>query len=842
MRTCLIPVALICALVAPPIRGQEVPDLSEKTQGLEARSGLFTVYWDDAGGRVWLEIRDFGNDFLYLESLPYGLGSNDIGLDRGQLGDRLIVRFERYGPRVVLVAPNMKYRTPGAPSAEARSVRQAFADGVVWSFEVAAESDGAVLVDATDFIVRDAHGVVSQLKSAGQGIFALDRDRSTPVPDMLKSFPDNTELEARLTFTSDNPGQYVRDVAALPSSFSVRIRHSLIRLPGPGFQPRVFHPRAGYFGPQFEDYSKPIGEDLTVRYIARHRLVKRNPEAAISEPVQPIVYYLDPGTPEPVRSALLDGARWWADAFEAAGFRNAYRVEILPEDADPLDVRYNVIQWVHRATRGWSYGDAVTDPRTGEIIKGHVSLGSLRVRQDYLLAEGMLAPYVGDNASGLPADDDPMLEMALARIRQLSAHEVGHTIGLAHNFAASNKDRASVMDYPAPLATVAEDGRIDLSEAYAAGIGDWDKLAVRYGYGVPAAGQSEDAFLREVLRAAEDAGIDFITDSDARPAGAAHPGANLWDNGSDMIDALKREMDVRRVALQRFSEAVVRSGRPLALAEEVLVPLYLRHRYQIEATAKLLAGTEYAYVMRGESWRAPAPVSGDVQRAALDALLDVLSPDELVLRTEIVELVSPRPFGYPGNRELFERHTGLVFDPNAPAEALATHAIAFILNPERATRLVYQSDADPSLPSLLDVLDAAEKRFFERVIEDASAAEVLRVVQQAWLDGLVRLATDRDAASAVSARASEAIRRLGDRLAQVRETDREASAWRHHLMGQIRRFVDRPFATSDHTLDANIPPGSPIGMGDSNRVNRYERSVKLLGRYAARDQCTWSSK
>ncbi|MBT8401851.1 MAG: DUF5117 domain-containing protein, partial [Rhodothermia bacterium] len=368
MRSCLVAVALVWSLFAPSVFGQEVPDLAEKTQGLDARTGLFTVYWDNAGGRIWLEIREFDSDFLYMESLPYGLGSNDIGLDRGQLGDRFIVRFERYGPRVLLVAPNMKYRTLGAPRAEARSVREAFADGVVWAFEVAAESEGGVLVDATDFVVRDAHGVVAQLKSAGQGAFIFDRDRSTPVPDMLKSFPDNTELEARLTFTSDDPGNFVRDVAALPSSFSVRVRHSLIRLPDPGFQPRVFHPRAGYFGPRFEDYSKPIGEDLTVRYIARHRLEKRNPEAAVSEPVDPIVYYLDPGTPEPVRSALLDGARWWADAFEAAGFRNAYRVEMLPEDADPLDVRYNVIQWVHRATRGWSYGDAVTDPRTGEII------------------------------------------------------------------------------------------------------------------------------------------------------------------------------------------------------------------------------------------------------------------------------------------------------------------------------------------------------------------------------------------------------------------------------------------------------------------------------------------
>ncbi len=842
MRTCLIAVAVAWALLAYPVLAQDLPDIAEKTEGLDSRAGLFTVYWDETDGRVWLEISDFGQDFLYLESLPYGLGSNDIGLDRGQLGDRMVVRFERYGPRILLVAPNLKYRTPGAPLAEALSVHQAFADGVVWSFEVAAETDGTVLVDATDFVVRDAHGVVFQLKRAGQGTFAFNRDRSTPAPDMLKSFPDNTELEARLTFTSDEPGQYVRDVAALPSSFSVRIRHSLVRLPGPGFQPRVFHPRAGYFGPRFEDYSMPIGEDLTVRYIARHRLVKRNPEAAVSEPIEPIVYYLDPGTPEPVRSALLDGARWWADAFEAAGFRDAYRVEMMPEDADPLDVRYNVIQWVHRATRGWSYGDAVTDPRTGEIIKGHVSLGSLRVRQDYLLAEGLLAPYEGENAAGPPTDEDPMLEMALARIRQLSAHEVGHTIGLAHNFAASNSDRASVMDYPAPLATVAPDGTIDLSAAYAAGIGEWDKLAVRYGYGVPAPGQSEEAFLRGVLQEAEDAGIAFITDNDARPSGAAHPGSNLWDNGTDMIDALRSEMNVRRVALERFGEAVVRAGRPLALAEEVLVPLYLRHRYQIEATVKLLAGMEYAYVVRGENVGAPTVVPGDVQRAAMDALLDVLSPNELVLRKEIVELISPRPFGYPGNRELFERHTGLTFDPYTPAEALATHVTSFILDADRAARLIYQSDTDSSLPSLLDVFDAVQSRFFEADADDATAAEALRVVQQVWLDGLIRLATDPDAAPAVAARTSNAVRRIGDRLAQNTYSDPEVVAWRHHLMSQIRRFVDRPYATSEQENTADIPPGSPIGMGSEGPAHRYARNVAFLWRQAVRDQCGWSPR
>ena len=509
--------------------GDERPTIAEKTEGLERMDGFVPLYWDAREGTLWMEVSRFDTPFLYVTSLPAGLGSNPVGLDRGQLGSQRVVQFERTGPKVLLVEPNLDYRATTDNPDEREAVREAFAPGVVWGFEVGAESEDGerVLVDATDFVVRDAHGVVRRLKETEQGTFSLDDSRSVPYLDNVKAFPDNTEMEARLTFTTDEePGEYVQETAADPMSVTLRVRHSLVELPDTsGYTPRPFDPRAGLFYSDYMDFATPIGTSMKQRLVNRHRLTCAEPagEDGLCPVEEPIVYYLDPGTPEPVRGALLDGARWWAEAFRAAGFEDAYRVEVMPDRVDPMDVRYNVIQWVHRRTRGWSYGASVTDPRTGEILKGHVTLGSQRVRQDYLLAEGLLAPYQGEHADGYPPEEDPMLEMALARIRQLSAHEVGHTIGLAHNFAASINDRASVMDYPAPLARVQGDS-ISLEDAYDTGVEDWDLIATRYAYAQPDPGQSEEALLDGILQDAREQGLLYVTDRDARPRRSATSG------------------------------------------------------------------------------------------------------------------------------------------------------------------------------------------------------------------------------------------------------------------------------------------------------------------------------
>ena len=793
------------ASVAPPSESSRpgVPSIDAKTAGMERQGGFVPVWWDADEGTVWLSV-PLDTDLLYSVALAAGLGSNDVGLDRGQLGSERVVRFERVGRRVLLVQPNLRFRADTDNAAERTAVADAFAPSVVWGFDVVAASGGRVLIDATDFVVRDAHGVADRLRQTGQGTFSLDKSRSAPVPSMLKGFPENTELEARLTFASSQPGRYVRDVAADPQAVTVRVRHSFVQLPDDGYVPRAFAPASGYFPFTYADYAVPIGEDVVQRVVTRHRLTCAAPPDAsgMCDPVEPIVYYLDPGTPEPVRSALLDGARWWAEAFEAAGWRDAYRVEVLPDSLDPLDVRVNVIQWVHRATRGWSYGASVIDPRTGEILKGHVSLGSLRVRQDYLIAEGLLAPYRQPNAAGFAAEDDPMLALALARLRQLSAHEVGHTIGLAHNFAGSTQGRTSVMDYPAPLATLA-DGEIHVSDAYAVGMGEWDIQAVRYGY------VRDDAEADRVLAENRDRGLRYITDADARPTGAASPTGALWDNGADAVQALRDEMAVRRVALDRFTDAVIREGRPLATMEEALVPLYLRHRYQVDATAHLVGGVAYGYTARGDGNAPPTPVDGETQLAAIDALLATVTPEALAVPAA-ARAIPPRPPGFGATRELFDGRTGLTFDPVAPAETAARLTFGYLFDADRAARLAYQHDLDPALPSFVDLIDRTGGMLWMTPIPDDYHEEIRRTVLMAWVDALMALAADADAAPIVRATSEAALAELAGAAAS--DELRQDAFFGRWLGRRITRFLDRNHDEAADVTPPTPPPGSPIGQ------------------------------
>ncbi len=823
---------------ASPALGQDteeasLPTIAEKTEGMTKMDGYFPIYWEESTGTLWLEISRLNTEVLYVSSLPTGLGSNPVGLDRGQLGEQQVVRFERTGPKVLLVAPNLDYRAASDNPDEREAVREAFAPGVVWGFEVAAEGpDGRVLVEATDFVVRDAHGVARRLEDTGQGSYTLDEDRSAPFLKNVKAFPKNTELEARLTFTTDgDPGEYVERTAATPRAVTLRVRHSLVELPDTsGYTPRRFDPRSGLFYADYMDFATPIGESMTKRVVNRHRLTcaEAPGEDGLCPPDEPIVYYLDPGTPEPVRSALLDGARWWSDAFEAAGFENAYRVEMLPDSADAMDVRYNVIQWVHRRTRGWSYGASVTDPRTGEILKGHVTLGSQRVRQDYLLAEGLLAPYQGAHADGVPDTEDPMLEMALARIRQLSAHEVGHTLGLAHNFAASVNDRASVMDYPAPLARVEGDS-VSLEDAYDTGVERWDVKAIQYAYARPGPNQTEAALLDSLVRAAERTGLRYVTDADARPSGAAHPKGNLWDNGRNMVDALDREMRVRDVALDRFGEAVVKQREPMALMEEVLVPLYLRHRYQVEATAKLMGGEVYEYAVRGEADpQLSERVQAQRQRAALDALLSTITPSALALPEAARDRIPPRPPGHPDNRELFEGRTDPTFDPYAPAEVAATMVLDALTVPERALRLIEQRDANADLPglqgTLAEITDAVWKA---DAPADAYRAEVQRTVQQVWTDVLLDRADAEEGSPAVQARFEQHLRTLRDWLAAHPGESTEAEAHRAAVRTSIDRFFNRSHDTASRPSTVEAPPGSPIGQAPGYHRRHVQRQAWL---------------
>ncbi len=781
--------------------------ITEKTTEMKKYSGFFNFYWDAKQGKIWLEIANWDTEILYVNSLPAGVGSNDIGLDRGQLGSTRIVKFHRVGPKVLMIQPNYSFRAMSDNPAEQLAVQDAFAQSTIWGFKIAAEEKGRVLVDASDFYLRDAHNVISRLKSAKQGNYKLEPSRSAFYLTRTNNFPENTEVEVALTFTGDSPGNYVRQVVPSPQSITVRQHHSFIQLPNDDYKPRKFDPRAGIGNISYNDYSTPISEPLVKRFIRRHRLQKKDPTAAVSEAVEPIVYYVDAGVPEPIRSALVEGAQWWDQAFAAAGYKNAFQVKIMPAGADLMDVRYNVIQWVHRSTRGWSYGSSVTDPRTGEIIKGHVSLGSLRVRQDFLIAEGLLAPY----EKGKPVPSQ-MLEMALARLRQLSTHEVGHTLGFPHNYAASVRDRASVMDYPHPYIKINGKGEIDLSEAYATGIGEWDKVTVAYAYQDFPGGVDEEEKLQEILNTYLSDGLLFIADQDARPAGSAHPLAHLWDNGKNAADELSRIMQVRALALSRFSENNIRENAPFATLEEVLVPIYMLHRYQVEAASKMLGGLYYTYAVRGDGQKITEMISPQEQLKALDALLATLKPEALALNNRTLKMIPPRAFGYQRSRETFNKRTGLTFDPLAAAETAANLSMSFILHPARAARLVEYHARDSKLPGFNYVTDKIISATWKSQHGSGYHAEIQRIVDDVVLHNLMLLAANENAANQVRAIASLKLDELKNWLIKQLDKIKDESQRAHtyFAISQIRRFQEHPDELN-LTKPVNPPDGSPIG-------------------------------
>jgi len=887
----------------------------------DSQAGFVPLYWHGDDGKLYAEIAKFNEPFIYYPSLSQGVGSNDLGLDRGRLGDTQLVQFERVGPRVLLVALNTRYRATTENVAETRAVDEAFARSVLWGFDIVAEksaeksseksaeklaeksadnevgpesqgkntatatssaqenaTDGGgdsaaavgeepdddrkpglasespasrVLIDLTGFAQRDALGLSALLDSRGEGSYSIDSQRSAINTARSKAFPDNTEVDALVTFVGRPTGDILGTVSPDAGAVTLHLHHSFVRLPDDGYTPLPYDPRAGFIdggeSNTFYDYGAPLGEPVKRGYAWRHRLQKKHPERAMSEAVEPIVYYVDAGVPEPIRSALVEGASWWNQAFEAAGYIDGFQVKILPEGADPMDVRYNVIQWVHRSTRGWSYGMSVRDPRTQEIIKGHVSLGSLRVRQDYLLAEGLLAPYKEGVDESEAAQQ--LEEFSLARIRQLSAHEVGHTLGLEHNFAASAAERASVRDYPHPYVTLSDDNQIDVSDAYAVGIGEWDKLAISWGYsdfsgsdlagsdvaGADVSGEGDqtaepagrDALMRTLL----DSGLSFVADqhargdSFARGAGPCHSRGSLWDNGADPVAELNRMMELRQVVLGNFSDAVIRAGRPMASIEDALVPAYLMHRYQVQAAATVLGGRDFTYALKGDGQAPTQLIDAARQEAALAALLATLEPEALVLPPELIALIPPRPPSSGTSRELFPRDTGYLFDPVAAAATSVELTLRVLLDPTRAARLNQQGMFDDTLPTFDDVLDASVSQLFDQSSssdEGTSAGEAMKVlvsqqIQRLTLSHLLALSANPAANSQVRAEAWSAAVRIGafaaEKLAELKEDDEAASlqSWRAHYLrlGQRVKSADVEMnAWSQQPI--NVPPGSPI--------------------------------
>jgi hypothetical protein len=807
-------------------RNDSLPTIAQKTSSMKRMDGLLPLYWDAGKGRLYLEIPSLNTELLYVDSLPYGAGSNDLALDRGQMSEPEIVRFERFGPKILLIEPNERFRSSSPDPEQRQAVRQSFAESVLAGFTVIAEDaatavkGAAVLVDATDFFQRDAHHVAESLTKSHQDEYKLDAARSAIALDGTRTFPKNIEVEAILTFASDAPGKskFVADVTPDSHALTLREHQSFIELPGPGFVPRRFDPRAGYFDLTYRDYTAPLGDPLDQQFIVRYRLIKKDPKCTEAcEAQRPIQYYVDRGAPEPIRSALIEGAAWWDEAFQAAGWAaGTFKVDVMPPGADPMDVRYNVIQWVHRFTRGWSYGAPIADPRTGEIIKGNVTLGSLRGRQDYLIAEALLSPYVRGRA--FTPQDDPMQSMVLGRLRQLAAHETGHTLGLAHNFAASSfphtpSQSVSVMDYPHPWITLDGHGVPDLSQAYGVGIGQWDKVAIDYGYRQFPNQSDETADLAKILADSERSGLEFISDEDARPLGGAHPHAHLWDNGQDPAEELERIIRIRAAALARFSENAIRPGVPMAQLEDTLAPLYLLHRYQTEAAIKEIGGLDYRYQLRGDGQMGPAIVEPSEQRKALQAVLKTLAPEFLTLPEQLLKLFPPRPPGFERTREALPSETGLTFDPVAAAECAADLTLAGLFNPQRASRLVQYHARNPDNPTLLaDVIDAtlAETRP-ARADVDRDRSTLTEVVRRAvharTVEALLALAANPQASTEVRAIAYA-------KLDGIRRESDSQTAVGKYLSHRIEQFQRDP-ARFTPAPAVEAPPGMPIGDDES---------------------------
>lgn len=788
---------------APASSPAPATSIGARTAGLEKRDGFLPLYLDDRQGKLLLELPRDSTRALYFLSQATGLGSNPVGVDRGGDGGGYVARFDRSGGRVLVVLENWGYRSSARDNpAHVRTVEESFPPSTVAAMPIVAEEGGRLLVDATDFFVQDWNDVAGTLAQAGQSGYSLARDRSGVYRPYTKAFPRNSEVEVSLTFaTTGRPGPIVRDIVPDGRAFTVRQHASLVALPDDGYRPRAMDPRVGYFGVTFKDYAQPIQGPLDQRWIARHRLERVNPADPTSPIRNPIVYYVDRGIPEPVRTATKQGVAFWVDAFDRAGLEGGFRVEDLPEGVDPLDARYNVVQWVNRNERGWSVGGSETDPRTGEIVKGMARMDSHRARTDYNLYAGL----VGAD----PAAEDTAF--VLARVRQVSAHEVGHTLGLAHNYIASTYERGSVMDYPPPRVTLDARGEIDLSQAYGRGIGDYDVWAIRWGYGVFPAGAERDS-LDAIVREGLGKGYLFLSDADARPEFGSDPRVNLWDDAATASGFLERQMAVRRVAMSRFGLRNVRPGEPVATLQERFVPVYLMHRFAANGAAKTIGGVEYANAVRGDAQPATRPVPAARQRAALAALAAALEPRELAIPDTVVALLAPRPFGYEGSVELFASRTRPTFDELGAARTLSQMLVDLVLQRDRAARLVQQAAHDPgalTLDATIGALVAATWR--ERAGATPKLAALQRVASRALADRLLALAADQEASPDVRAQVEYRIAGLrDDARRRARSGDVATRAHWSAVAADFTRWLDRRELPRP-TPALTPPPGDPFG-------------------------------
>ena len=759
--------------------------------------GFMNFSYNDDSGKIILEIKNLDSEFMYINSLSRGVGNNDLGLDRGQLGNSRVVYFTKRGNKILLIQPNLRYVSNSSNYLENKAVEEAFARSVLFGFDIIEKSNDSYKIDITSFLISDAHGVSQRLKYSNSGSYTLNKSMSAIDLDRTKAFPKNIEFDVLLTFTGNPSGNLVRSVTPTASNLTVNQHHSFVELPDNNYKKRKFDPRSGSNPFIVYDYSTPIDEKLEQRFIVRHRLNKKYPKQEISEPLDPIVYYIDNGTPEPVKTALIEGGNWWNQAFESAGYKDAFRIEVLPEDADPMDVRYNLIQWIHRSTRGWSYGASIVDPRTGEIIKGQVSLGSLRVRQDYMILSGLI-----DNPNDIE-NKALIKETSLDRIRQLSAHEIGHTLGFAHNYISSANNRSSVMDYPHPKIDII-DGDINIDNAYSKNIGDWDKVTVRYAYTDFQENENEEIKLNQIIEEAVNKGLYFLSDSDSRPVGSANPFSHLWDNGEFPYKELNKLLKVRDLALKNIDLENLIDGEPYDRIEDILVPIYMLHRYQIESTAKAIGGVDYLYFVKNLNNDKVKFVNSKLQKESLESLLNVLNPKNLVLPDNLIEILSPRSFRNPRTRENFESNTGVTFDYINASSSVINHTLTFLINPERINRIYQQNMFGENILKLEDYLSTISNSIFSNKKMSLYESSINNNTSSLFLDHLF-LAFNNSKTNDISKSL------ILSSIVNTKETlSSNLNDYNAFLVNKINGFLDNPdkYKPIEKT---KIPDGSPIG-------------------------------